>query len=184
MSNGQTVIKYCRANDEGVGMTISVPSHAHKELNEVGFCFSQKDWPFDLEFYLAYHMSDEIPQPNQKVLTQLNLMLSSSVNGSNSNRLTYVNNNCWRCNKKVTTRISKTDRNKNKLFYSCNDFGGFVGWCLPMNSECKGHEIPREVPTVGEQVRCITEQLRAMTEQQRDMTEQLRIHSTKMQKLI
>lgn len=42
MSNGQTVIKYCRANDEGVGMTISVPSHAHKELNEVGFCFSQK----------------------------------------------------------------------------------------------------------------------------------------------
>ncbi|XP_028111346.1 uncharacterized protein LOC114309741 [Camellia sinensis] len=146
MSNGQTVIKYCRANDEGVGMTISVPSHAHKELNEVGFCFSQK-------------------------------MLSSSVNGSNSNRLTYVNNNCWRCNKKVTTRISKTDRNKNKLFYSCNDFGGFVGWCLPMNSECKGHEIPREVPTVGEQVRCITEQLRAMTEQ-------LRIHSTKMQKFI
>ncbi|CAL5330112.1 unnamed protein product [Camellia sinensis] len=97
---------------------------------------------------------------------------SSSVNGSSLDRLTYVNKNCRRCNKKATIRISETDRNKNKLFYSCNDCGCFVGWCLPINPEYRGHQIPREeVPTIGEQV--ITEQLRAMTEQQREMMEQL-----------
>ncbi|CAL5426312.1 unnamed protein product [Camellia sinensis] len=111
------------------------------------------------------------------------LMSSSSVNGSSSNRLTYVNINCRRCNKKATIRISESHRNKNKLFYSCNDCGCFVGWCLPTNSEYGGHQIPREeVPPVGEQV--MTEQLRVMTEQQREMTEQLQIHRAKMQKLI
>ncbi|CAL5445171.1 unnamed protein product [Camellia sinensis] len=100
--------------------------------------------------------------------------VNSSVNGSSSDRLTYINRNRCRCNKKATIRISETDRNKNKLFYSCNDCG-FVGWCLPTNSEYGGrHQMPREeVPTVGEQV--MTEQLRAMTEQQREMTEQLRV---------
>ncbi|CAL5378610.1 unnamed protein product [Camellia sinensis] len=103
--------------------------------------------------------------------TEQEKISSSSVNGSSLDRLTYVNKNCRRCNKKATIRISETDRKKNKLFYSCNDCGGFVGWCLPINPEYRGHQIPREeVPTVDEQV--ITEQLRAMTEQQREMMEQ------------
>ncbi|GMP91815.1 hypothetical protein CsSME_00042329 [Camellia sinensis var. sinensis] len=114
-------------------------------------------------------------------------MSSSTVNGSSSDRLMYLNKNCPRCNKKATIRISETDRNKNKLFYSCNDCGSFIGWCVPMNSQCKGHEIPRQVEeellTGAEQLRCMTEQLRAMTEQQRSMREQLRIQSAKMKKM-
>ncbi|CAL5418047.1 unnamed protein product [Camellia sinensis] len=105
-------------------------------------------------------------------------MSSSSVSGNSSDWLTYVNRNCRTCNKKATILISQTDRNKNKLFYSCNNCG-FIGWCLPTNLEYRGHQIPRdEVPIVGEQV--MTEQLRAMTEQQIEMTEQLRIQNAKM----
>ncbi|CAL5337260.1 unnamed protein product [Camellia sinensis] len=111
-------------------------------------------------------------------------MSSLTANGSSSDRLTYLNKNCPRCNKKATIQISETDRNKNKLFYSCIDCGSFIGWCLPINSQCRGHEIPRqaqgEVPTVGEQLQYMTGQLRSMTEQQRSMTEQLRIQSAKI----
>ncbi|CAL5371936.1 unnamed protein product [Camellia sinensis] len=46
-----------------------------------------------------------------------------------------------------------------------------------MNSECRGHAIPREeMPTVDEELRC-------MTEQQRAKTEELRIQSAKVQKI-
>ncbi|CAL5404647.1 unnamed protein product [Camellia sinensis] len=109
-------------------------------------------------------------------------MSTSSVSGSSSGWLTYVNRICRTCNKKATIKISQTELNKNKLFYYCN-VCGFIGWCLPTNPEYGGHQIQTdEVPTVGEQV--MTERLQAMTEQQIQLTEQLRIQIAKMQKLI
>ena len=109
-------------------------------------------------------------------------MSTSSVSGSSSGWLTYVNRICRTCNKKATIKISQTEQNKNKLFYYCN-VSGFIGWYLPTNPEYGGHQIQTdEVPTVGEQV--MTERLQAMTEQQIQLTEQLRIQNAKMQKLI
>ncbi|KAI8015211.1 Protein CYCLOPS [Camellia lanceoleosa] len=122
-------------------------------------------------------------------------MSSSTVNASSSDRLMYFNKNCPTCKKKAMIQISETDRNKNKLFYSYNGCGIFIGWCVPMNSKCGDQEIPRQVErellrsmteqvrAMTEQQRSMTEQLGAMTEQQRSTTEQFTFVSAKMQKL-
>ncbi|XP_028106412.1 zinc finger matrin-type protein 2-like isoform X2 [Camellia sinensis] len=105
----------------------------------------------DFDEQILKQQQEEEERKRQRRERKKEKISSSSVNGSSLDRLTYINKNCRRCNKKATIRISETDRNKNKLFYSCNDCGGFVGWCLSINPEYRGHQIPREeVPTVGE----------------------------------
>ncbi|KAL7184824.1 hypothetical protein ACSBR2_026877 [Camellia fascicularis] len=105
-------------------------------------------------------------------------MPTSSVNGSTSNQLTFCNKNCPKCRKKATIQISEAERNKNKLFYCCQDCNGFIGWCLPTNVQCRGEgEVQmKKMPTVAEQLRFMTEQLRFQSEQ-------LQFQSTKMIKL-
>ena len=105
-------------------------------------------------------------------------MSTSSVNGSTSDQLTYCNKNCPKCHKKVTIRIFETEWNKNILFYCCHYCGGFIGWCLPTNSQCRSE---REVQM--ENMSIVTEQVWIMSEQLRIQSEQLQFQSAKMIKL-
>ncbi|CAL5391458.1 unnamed protein product [Camellia sinensis] len=105
-------------------------------------------------------------------------MSTSSVNGSTSDQLTFCNRNCPQCRKKAIILISETEPNKNKLFYCCPDCSGFIGWCLPTNSQRReeGQVRMDNTPTV-------TEQLQSMGEHLRFQSEQLQFQNVQMQNL-
>ncbi|CAL5379904.1 unnamed protein product [Camellia sinensis] len=113
------------------------------------------------------------------VFTDLSAQMStSSVNASTSDQLTFCNRNCPQCQKKAIILISETERNKNKLFYCCPDCSGFIGWCLPTNSQRReeGQVRMDNTPTV-------TEQLQSMGEHLRFQSEQLQFQNAQMQNL-
>ena len=56
----------------------------------------------------------------------------------------YINKLCG-CGKRASIRICENARNKNKLYYTCENgvCSGFLGWCLPMVSGCNSESVER-----------------------------------------
>ncbi|XP_043718039.1 uncharacterized protein LOC122665987 [Telopea speciosissima] len=99
-------------------------------------------------------------------------MSSSSVNCSNPNTLKYKSLRC-KCNRKAVIRISETDNNPNRLFYSCPQINGcnFFVWCDPIvapttelvpNPTPDLQELQEEVRVLREEIRVLREVLRGL----------------------
>ena len=56
----------------------------------------------------------------------------SSSTSVDSERLRLLKRKC-KCGQICSIKISRSDKNKNRLYYGC-DFGcGFILWCAPIN---------------------------------------------------
>ncbi|CAL5393418.1 unnamed protein product [Camellia sinensis] len=143
-------------------------------------CSVQRNMHFNTLNNETYHSVNselrELPAVELSTLPIILKMSSSNVNGGTSNQLTYCNRNYPKCHKKATIRISETERNRNKLFYCCQNCGDFIGWCLPTNSQGRGEGVIQmeNMPTVTEQ------QLRLMNEQLRFQSEELQFLRAKV----